>query len=64
MEQHQGYWLHGSAFGGPTRSKGDQNQKRLRSRVIEVGAQYGRYGYRQVTGLLNMEGWQVGKARV
>lgn len=42
----------------------DQDQERLRSRVIELAGEYGRYGYRQVTGLLNMEGWEVGKDRV
>jgi len=42
----------------------DQNQERLRCRVIELASEYGRYGYRQVTGLLNMEGWDIGKDRV
>jgi putative transposase len=32
--------------------------------VIELATQYGRYGYRIVTGLLNLQGWQVGKDRV
>lgn len=36
----------------------------LRTRVIDLATQYGRYGYRQVTNLLNMEGWDVGKDRV
>ena len=42
----------------------DQEKERLCSRVIELATEYGRYGYRQVTGLLNMEGWDVGKDRV
>jgi transposase InsO family protein len=38
--------------------------EKLRTRVTEVAAEFGRYGYRQVTGFLNMEGWDVGKDRV
>jgi hypothetical protein len=29
----------------------------LVKRIIELAKQYGRYGYRRVTGLLRMEGW-------
>ena len=36
----------------------------LRDRVVEIATEYGRYGYRQVTGMLNVEGWDVGKDRV
>ena len=39
-------------------------QNKLRERVVKVAEQFGRYGYRQVTGILNMEGWGVGKDRV
>lgn len=42
----------------------NQVQERLEGRVIELATEYGRYGYRQVTSLLNMEGWRVGKDRV
>lgn len=42
----------------------DQKQETLQARVIELATEYGRYGYRQVTNLLNMEGWDVGKDRV
>lgn len=42
----------------------NQEQERLQGRVIELATEYGRYGYRQVTDLLNMEGWDVGKDRV
>jgi putative transposase len=42
----------------------NQEQAKLESRVIELATEYGRYGYRQVTNLLNMEGWSVGKDRV
>jgi len=36
----------------------------LRERVIYFAKLYGRYGYRKVTGLLNFEGWGVGKDQV
>ena len=39
-------------------------QEKIESRVIELASQYGRYGYRQVTNLLNQEGFDVGKDRV
>lgn len=39
-------------------------ENKLRERIISVASEYGRYGYRQVTGILNMEGWEVGKDRV
>lgn len=32
--------------------------------MIEVASEYGRYGYRQVTRILNLEGWAVGRDRV
>jgi transposase InsO family protein len=39
-------------------------QSKLRARVISITSEYGRYGYRHVTGMLDMEGWDVGKDRV
>lgn len=39
-------------------------QKRRNERVIKIASEFGRYGYRKVTGLLNMEGWDVGVDRV
>lgn len=39
-------------------------QQKLRARVVDIAEEFGRYGYRQVTGMLNMEGWDVGKDRV
>lgn len=39
-------------------------KEKLRERVIYFAKLYGRYGYRKVTGLLNREGWEVGKDRV
>lgn len=44
--------------------KPNPEQKKLKTRVIELACEYGRYGYKQVTNLLNMEGWGVGKDRV
>ena len=32
--------------------------------IITLASEYGRYGYRRITGLLRMAGWQVGKDRV
>lgn len=29
-----------------------------------MASEYGRYGYKTITGMLNMEGWDVGKDRV
>lgn len=40
------------------------DQEKLEKRVIELATEYGRYGYRKVTDLLNMEGFPVGKDRV
>lgn len=39
-------------------------REELRDRVIELAKEYGRYGYRTITSLLNQEGWSVGKDRV
>ena len=36
----------------------------LRSAVIGFASQYGRYGYRLVTGLLRQDGWQLSPSRV
>ena len=32
--------------------------------IVNLACQYGRYGYRRITALLNRDGWQVGKDRV
>lgn len=45
-------------------AKPDPDEENLRSRVIKVASEYSRYGYRQVTHILNMEGVDVGKDRV
>ena len=36
----------------------------LTEQIIELASQYGRYGYRRVTALLNNEGWQVNHKKV
>jgi transposase InsO family protein len=36
----------------------------LRQSIIALAAQYGRYEYRQVTGLLWQQGWQISRSRV
>ena len=36
----------------------------LRSEIIRLSSKYGRYGYRQITGLLKGEGFQVNHKRV
>lgn len=37
---------------------------RLRERVIELAKQYGRYGYRRITGLLKLDGWDVNHKKI
>jgi len=40
------------------------DEARLRKRIVELASEYGRYGYRRVTGLLVAEGWRVNHKRV
>jgi transposase InsO family protein len=40
------------------------DEARLRARIVELAEQYGRYGYRRITGLLVNEGWHVNHKRV
>jgi len=44
--------------------KTDFEKERLRERVIDLAKEYGRYGYRQITNMLNNEGWKAGKDAV
>jgi transposase InsO family protein len=39
-------------------------EERLMARIVELATQYGRYGYRRITALLNREEWQVNHKRV
>ena len=41
-----------------------EEEEQLMARIIELASQYGRYGYRRVTVLLRMEGWEVNHKRV
>ena len=40
------------------------DEPRLLSRIIALACQYGRYGYRRITALLQREGWKVNHKRV
>ena len=40
------------------------DEEQLKSRIIALASEYGRYGYRRVTALLQEEGWQVNHKRV
>ena len=44
--------------------QGRRDEDRLTEDIIELARQYGRYGYRMVTGLLNTSGWHVNHKRV
>ena len=33
------------------------DEARLRARIVELASEYGRYGYRRITGMLQDEGW-------
>jgi len=44
--------------------QGRVDEERLTADIIELARQYGRYGYRMVTGMLNQSGWQVNHKRV
>jgi transposase InsO family protein len=42
--------------------KGDE--RALTKRIVDLGSEYGRYGYRRITALLRAEGWSVNHKRV
>ena len=42
----------------------DTEEESLTGRIIELASQYGRYGYRRVTALLQGESWQVNHKKV
>lgn len=42
----------------------DPERTRLRARIIELATQYGRYGYKTITSMLQLEGFDVGRDRV
>ena len=45
-------------------AKTDEEKEKLRGRVVELASDYGRYGYRTITSMLNNEGWKIGKDAV
>jgi transposase InsO family protein len=44
--------------------QGQPDEERLTEDIIELSREYGRYGYRMITGMLNQSGWQVNHKRV
>lgn len=44
--------------------KNADDEERLKERIIKLAGQYGRYGYRRITALLQNEGWRVNHKRV
>ncbi len=40
------------------------DEEPLVARIVQLASQYGRYGYRRITGLLRLEGWRVNHKRV
>jgi len=44
--------------------KGKDGEEMLTERIVTLASQYGRYGYRRITAMLQMEGWQVNHKRV
>ena len=46
------------------RARVPADEPRLVERIIALATQYGRYGYRRITGLLRGEGWRVNHKRV
>ena len=43
---------------------GQPDEERLTEDIIELTRQFGRYGYRMITGMLNNSGWHVNHKRV
>jgi transposase InsO family protein len=41
-----------------------EDEERLVERIIALGSEYGRYGYRRIAALLRNEGWRVNHKRV
>lgn len=40
------------------------DEEALTEAIIALASEYGRYGYRRITALLQRDGWQLGKDRV
>jgi transposase InsO family protein len=46
------------------RGKGADDTEMLTERIVTLASQYGRYGYRRITAMLQREGWRVNHKRV
>jgi putative transposase len=46
------------------RGKGGGDEGLLTERIVTLASQYGRYGYRRITAMLQREGWQVNHKRI
>ncbi len=44
--------------------KGRADEAALRTDVVRLASRFGRYGYRQITNMLRIEGWRVNHKRV
>ncbi len=42
----------------------DPDGERVRDRIVELVKEYGRYGYKTITSMLQLEGFEVGRDRV
>ena len=42
----------------------NREREKLRERIVELATQYGRYGYKTITSMLQLEGYEVGKDSV
>ncbi len=40
------------------------DEERLRNQIVALASEYGRYGYRMITGMLRNDGWRVNHKRV
>ena len=45
-------------------AKISDDEEQLREEIVKLASQYGRYGYRMITGMLRNEGWRVNHKRV
>ena len=43
---------------------GSADEKRLTADIIKLTREFGRYGYRMITGMLNISSWHVNHKRV
>ena len=42
----------------------DPNRERIHDRIVDLASEYGRYGYKTITSLMQLEGFEVGRDRV